>query len=59
MSGQQKCPCDVCTPQRTTRISPLGTITKAVAKTGHDRLIKQQQRANSRGKARKRGGRRG
>lgn len=59
MSGAQKCPCEACAEAGTTRVSPAGVLVRAVEKTGHDRLIKQLQRRNSRGKARRRGGRRG
>jgi hypothetical protein len=54
-----RCPCGDCAEARTVTISPLGTVSLGQAVTGHDRLIKKLQRRNSRGKARRRGGRRG
>jgi len=59
LSAQQKCSCTDCNAARKPRISPLGTIVAALTGTGHDRLIKRLQRRNSRGKAGRRGGRRG
>jgi hypothetical protein len=52
---QQKCSCDDCTAARTTTISKAGVVKLGQPRTGHDRLIKQHQRRNSRGKARRKG----